>query len=157
MVSTEVRTQVEQLLSRIADPEVPVINIVELGIIRDIQTPSPDILQVTITPTYSGCPAMDFIIAEMYATLATLGYRQVEIVQSLAPVWTTDWMTDEARYKLQNYGIAPPRLTSERESVACPHCASQQVSLVSQFGSTSCKALYKCGECAEPFEYFKCI
>ncbi len=148
---------VYEALAKIKDPEVPVINIVELGVIRDVQSDSDKSIKVTITPTYSGCPAMDFIHTEIALALKSLGYKNVEITEQLSPPWTTDWMTEEAKEKLKNYGIAPPRLRAEKEVVQCPRCESEEVEKVSQFGSTSCKALYKCKNCLEPFDYFKCI
>ncbi len=144
-------------LARIDDPEVPVVNIVELGIIRDINIPSAQSIEVIITPTYSGCPAMDFIRVQIQVELEALGYRDIKISEVLAPPWTTDWMSENARQKLKSYGIAPPRLSSETEIISCPLCDSKDTRKVSQFGSTSCKALYQCNACSEPFEYFKCI
>lgn len=150
-------------LHEIPDPEIPVISIVELGVIRDIQ-PTDKGLEITITPTYSGCPAMKQMEEDVVQKLKEKGFDQVAIKTVYNPAWTTDWIHEEARLKLQNYGIAPPEgskdksaLMGEPKSVTCPRCKSKHSEMVSQFGSTACKALYKCKDCLEVFDYFKCI
>ncbi|HEX2534958.1 MAG TPA: 1,2-phenylacetyl-CoA epoxidase subunit PaaD, partial [Chitinophagaceae bacterium] len=150
------------------DPEVPVLSIADLGVLRGVEEVCDDggavQIRITITPTYSGCPALDVIAMDIRLKLIEHGYRNVVVVQSLSPAWTTDWMTAAGREKLKAFGIAPPNpkpqfCTSElfrEEAVACPRCGSWQTEAVSQFGSTACKALYRCVECKEPFDYFKC-
>jgi ring-1,2-phenylacetyl-CoA epoxidase subunit PaaD len=151
-------------LEEIKDPEVPVLSIIDLGIVRDVKM-NDDELEVVITPTYTGCPAMDMIAATIKIELATLGFKKVKVTQVLSPVWTTDWMSEEGRRKLKEYGIAPPnpkqqvcdqKLFAEAEAVQCPHCNSYYTHRISEFGSTACKALYACDDCKEPFDYFKC-
>lgn len=150
-------------LEEIKDPEVPVLSIIDLGIVRDV-TINGDELEVIITPTYTGCPAMDMIAATIKIELATLGFKKVKVTTVLAPAWTTDWMTEEGKRKLKEYGIAPPNpkqqacnshLFSE-ETVQCPQCNSYHTHRISEFGSTACKSLYQCDDCKEPFDYFKC-
>ena len=151
-------------LEEIKDPEVPVLSIIDLGIVRDIQLKD-DELNVTITPTYTGCPAMDMIATAIRVELTTLGFKKINIIRSISPAWTTDWMSEEGKRKLKAYGIAPPnpkqqvcneKLFAEAEAVQCPHCNSHHTHRISEFGSTPCKALYQCDECKEPFDYFKC-
>ncbi len=152
-----------KLLDSVMDPEVPVISIVDLGIVRDVILE--DIgLKIIITPTYSGCPAMDYIENDIRQTLGKEGFDSIAIETVLSPAWTTDWLTEKAKKKLQEYGIAPPEgsidkssLLSEPKNITCPHCKSTETEMISQFGSTACKALYKCKDCLEPFDYFKCI
>ena len=143
-------------LSEVVDPEIPVVTIEELGVLRDV-TVVADHVSVTITPTYSGCPAMDLIKDEIRDALARYGVDDVEIQMVFAPAWTTDWITPEAREKLRAFGIAPPHPAdaAERPPVVCPRCASTTTSTVSEFGSTACKALMVCDRCGEPFDYFK--
>ena len=147
-------------LRLVPDPEIPVVDVVSMGIVREVEE-SPDGVKVTITPTYSGCPAMSEIEASIRAALHEAGYAQVELKTQIAPVWTTDWITDEACEQLRSYGIAPPerRYASgvAGNSVACPFCASEETRLQSEFGSTLCKALHVCNDCRQPFERFKCI
>ncbi len=144
-------------LEEIKDPEVPVLSIIDLGIVRDVKMTG-DELEVVITSTYSGCPAMDLITAEIRTQLSTLGFKKVRITRVLSPPWTTDWISEEGKRKLQEYGIAPPdkRFSVPKDGVECPHCNSSHTKLVSEFGSTPCKALYQCLDCREPFDYFKC-
>ena len=151
-------------LDEINDPEVPVLSIIDLGIIRDIKL-NDDELEVIITPTYSGCPAMDMITATIKIHLAAHGFKNVRVTQVLSPAWTTEWMSEEGKRKLREYGIAPPnpkqqvcdqKLFAEAEAVQCPHCNSYHTHRISEFGSTACKALYQCDDCKEPFDYFKC-
>jgi ring-1,2-phenylacetyl-CoA epoxidase subunit PaaD len=137
--------------SMIPDPEIPVITIGELGILRDVVAEA-DRVVVTITPTYSGCPAIDSIRDEIVKVLDGLGVEQVEVRTVYSPAWTTDWMEEEARRKLAAYGIAPP---GERAEIVCPQCGSDETDIVSRFGSTACKALMVCETCGEPFDWFK--
>lgn len=151
-------------LEEVKDPEVPVLSIIDLGIVRDINL-NQDELEVILTPTYSGCPAMDMITATIKIELATLGFKKVKVTQVLSPAWTTEWMTEEGKRKLKEYGIAPPnpkqqvcnqKLFAAAEAVQCPQCNSYHTRRISEFGSTPCKALYQCEDCQEPFDYFKC-
>ena len=154
------------LLQTVPDPEIPVLNVVEMGIVRGVDTTA-SAVDVKITPTYMGCPAMDAIADDIKAKLSSLVHEEnkelrVELVY--APAWTTDWLTEEAKAKLEAYGIAPPgkttdkrALSGEAPAVRCPKCKSGATELVSLFGSTACKAHYRCNDCAEPFDHFKCI
>ena len=151
--------QLFELLSSVVDPEIPVLSLQDLGVLRDISVEG-DEVRVTITPTYAGCPAMETMQADIEAKLNAAGYQQVTVQQKLSPAWTTDWMTESGRNKLRAYGIAPPAATAcgrQTSQIECPQCASADVKLVSEFGSTACKALYQCQECREPFDYFKCL
>lgn len=152
------------ILEGVMDPEVPVLSVIDLGIVRDIHWIGEE-LELTITPTYSGCPAMDVIRMNIQMTLLASGYKRVTIRQSLSPAWTTDWMSEAGKQKLKEYGIAPPNpkqaacrddLFAPHEIVSCPHCNSFRTHRISEFGSTACKALYQCDDCQEPFDYFKC-
>jgi len=160
-------------LSQVMDPEVPVVSIVDLGILRDVQWlgSAEDICRVTVTPTYSGCPATEVIAQSIRDALAAHGVDRVDVRTQLSPAWTTDWMTPQGRDALRAYGIAPPAaqaassdgslvidiaaLTSRNVVVPCPQCESRHTRLLSQYGSTACKALYQCNSCLEPFDYFK--
>ncbi len=144
-------------LEEIKDPEVPVLSIIDLGIVRDIKM-NDDEIEIIVTSTYTGCPAMDMITANIRIELATLGFKKIKITTALSPAWTTDWMSEEGKRKLQLYGIAPPdkRFSIPEDGVECPQCHSSNTRLVSEFGSTACKALYQCNDCKEPFDYFKC-
>lgn len=146
-----------KILESIPDPEIPVLSITDLGIVRSVQIEDAA-SEVVITPTYSGCPAMDMIAAGIRASLDANGFSYVHIRYSLSPAWTTEWMTASGREKLRQYGIAPPveGHKGEKGAIFCPHCHSADVKLVSEFGSTACKALYSCNHCGEPFDYFKC-
>jgi ring-1,2-phenylacetyl-CoA epoxidase subunit PaaD len=147
------------LLSHVCDPEIPVLTLQDLGVLRDISMDG-DLVRVTITPTYAGCPAMEVMRSDIKTVLAEAGYLNVKVEQRLSPAWTTDWMSNEGRKKLLAYGIAPPQTTSCGKQISvieCPQCACQDVKLISEFGSTACKALYQCQDCREPFDYFKCI
>ena len=159
--------KVWQLLENISDPEIPVLSIIDLGIVKDvhlIKLPSMEEgVEVTITPTYSGCPAMDVISINIKMALLQNGFKSVKIIQQLSPAWTTDWMTEKGKERLIAYGIAAPvgksfdkKLWGEEIKVQCPQCLSKNTKLLSQFGSTACKALYQCNDCKEPFDYFKC-
>ena len=152
------------LLKEISDPEVPVLSIVDLGIVRDVRETDGE-AEVVITPTYSGCPAMDMIRMNIRAALDQHGYQRARITTVLSPAWTTEWMSEEGKDKLRAYGIAPPtplqqvchtKLFHRDEAIQCPHCQSYHTTLISEFGSTACKALYRCEVCKEPFDYFKC-
>ena len=145
----------------VVDPEIPVLTIGDLGVLRDVVV-SGDRVEVAITPTYSGCPAMNMIAVQVELALQREGFRDVTVRTVLSPAWTTDWMSEEGRRKLKDYGIAPPVPGSSRralfgvQQVACPRCGSSDTELLSEFGSTSCKALWRCKCCREPFDYFKC-
>jgi ring-1,2-phenylacetyl-CoA epoxidase subunit PaaD len=161
--TTVTENQLWHILEDVKDPEVPVLSIIDLGIVRDVNVEGDRII-VIITPTYSGCPAMDVISMDIRLKLIEKGYRNVSVQQQLSPAWTTDWMTEEGKKKLKAFGIAPPNpkqqfCTSEmfrEEAVECPHCHSYHTELISQFSSTACKAMYRCLNCKEAFDYFKC-
>lgn len=171
--------QVWSWLNEVPDPEIPVISVVDLGIVRGVQVTGDSACTVTITPTYSGCPAMQVIADAVTEALTARGVQHVQLHTQLSPAWTTDWMSESGKAKLKGYGIAPPaqqvidisglrhggqgglaagvkRHAIAAPQVACPHCGSSHTELTSQFGSTPCKALYKCLDCREPFDYFKC-
>lgn len=152
------------ILETVTDPEVPVLTIIDLGIVRGVNINGPQV-EVVITPTYSGCPAMDVISMNIRLALMEAGIKNAVIRQVLSPAWTTDWMSEAGKEKLKAYGIAPPQykavvcepeLFGKEEAIQCPRCNSYNTRLVSQFGSTACKALYQCNDCHEPFDYFKC-
>jgi ring-1,2-phenylacetyl-CoA epoxidase subunit PaaD len=155
--------QIWNLLEDVKDPEVPVLSVVDLGIIRSVII-NQDLIRITITPTYSGCPAMDTIRMDIRLKLLEKGFKNIDIVQSLSPAWTTEWMSEAGKEKLKAYGIAPPHVKQQvchddlfaDESVACPRCGSYSTSMVSRFGSTACKSMYRCLNCQEAFDYFKC-
>jgi ring-1,2-phenylacetyl-CoA epoxidase subunit PaaD len=140
-----------ELLNTVPDPEIPVISVVELGVIRDISFANKS-YTISITPTYSGCPAVKTFMDDIKSCLKENGIRNFKLELVYSPAWTTDWMTDATKDKLRKYGIAPPSNT-----VICPQCDSEKTTLISDFGATACKALYKCTDCLEPFEFFKCI
>ena len=142
-------------LDSIKDPEIPVLSIWELGVLQDVQLLG-NRVRVVITPTYSGCPAMHTIRQHIEQVLAATGWENVEVEQQLSPAWNTEWLTLQARQALEDYGIAPPS-AAQGGHPRCPQCHSEQVECVSKFGSTACKALYKCRDCQEPFDYFKCL
>lgn len=155
------KQKILSILETVTDPEVPVLSILDLGIVRDIKSGENNI-EIFITPTYSGCPAMDIISMNIRMALIQNGFTNIKITQQLSPAWTTDWMTEEGKEKLKSYGIAPPigkaidQKYLEELKVECPQCQSTNTILLSQFGSTACKALYQCLDCKEPFDYFKC-
>ena len=155
------KEEIIRLLAEIPDPEIPVITIQELGVLRDVVV-NENTVEITITPTYSGCPAMKQIENDIVLKLNNNGIENVKIKMVYHPAWTTDWIPQEAKEKLKRYGIAPPEKTSIDKGILsgkkkiCPHCGSNNTEMVSQFGSTACKALYKCLDCKEPFDYFKC-
>lgn len=161
------------ILETITDPEVPVLSILDLGIVRNIKLSQNSLLtgggdggiEIVITPTYSGCPAMDMIAMNIRLALLENGFKNLKITTVLYPAWTTDWMSEDGKQKLKDYGIAPPNprqqvcnndLFSPHEAVQCPQCNSYHTFRISEFGSTACKALYQCSDCKEPFDYFKC-
>jgi len=155
---------VYKYLERVNDPEVPVLNVIDLGIVRDVILPNEGEIEVVITPTYSGCPAMDVITMNIRIALSMWGFKKIKITQALSPAWTTDWMSEAGKQKLKDYGIAPPTPKQQvcnenlfaEEAIQCPHCNSWHTHRVSEFGTTACKALYVCDDCKEPFDYFKC-
>jgi len=163
MIETSTDKDVWRLLEQVFDPEVPVLTILDLGVVRAVSVEEKAV-EVVITPTYSGCPAMNVIEIEIKAILQENGY-QPTVKTVLSPPWTTDWLSESGKQKLKEYGIAPPvkasadkgELFSETREVQCPQCNSMDTVLVSQFGSTACKAMYKCKSCLEPFDYFKCL
>lgn len=138
------------VLETVPDPEIPVLSVVDLGIVREVEPG-----RVRITPTYTGCPATQVIERDIRAALDSAGYREVRVETVLSPPWTTDWIGPAGREKLHAYGIAPPTRPGER-AVACPQCGSSDTEEISRFGSTPCKALWRCRSCAEPFDLFKC-
>lgn len=151
-------------LADVKDPEVPVLSILDLGIVRDVIVSGSGEAVIVITPTYSGCPAMDVIGMNIRMALAGRGFTEVRIEMQLQPAWTTDWMSEDGKRKLKEYGIAPPTrmsgdplaLFEEESGISCPRCDSADVRLVSNYGATSCKSMYQCSSCHEPFEHFKC-
>ncbi|SJZ32699.1 1,2-phenylacetyl-CoA epoxidase subunit PaaD [Sediminibacterium ginsengisoli] len=168
VAENDIVRKVRALLETVCDPEIPVLTITDLGIVRAVHVTddkeSPDI-EIVITPTYSGCPAMDVISMQIRMVLLEAGFKNIKITQVLSPAWTTDWMSEAGRQKLKAYGIAPPASTQSvctpdafqaEEAVQCPQCNSYNTKLISRFGSTACKSLYQCNDCKEPFDYFKC-
>lgn len=161
VVDKEITKQnIRQILETVCDPEVPVLTIADLGIIRDIKIHD-DTIEVIITPTYTGCPAMDMITMNIKMALIEQGYKNIKVTSVLSPAWTTDWMSEAGKRKLKEYGIAPPHYSSGHskwpdDKIQCPQCNSTNTKLISEFGSTACKALYQCNDCKEPFDYFKC-
>jgi ring-1,2-phenylacetyl-CoA epoxidase subunit PaaD len=178
MVSPNTATEMEiwEWLKEVPDPEIPVLSIIDLGIVRGVQCgPQKGAARITITPTYSGCPAMVVIGEEIRATMKRHGVDDLVLETALSPAWTTDWMSEDAKERLREYGVAPPpsmlvtiagvearKLLVEVDSedsrvlIECPRCGSTQTGLISRYGSTACKALYKCKSCLEPFDAFKC-
>jgi ring-1,2-phenylacetyl-CoA epoxidase subunit PaaD len=161
MVAVDPRQAAWNAAAQVVDPEIPVLTIADLGVLREV-TVSDGHVEVAITPTYSGCPAMNMIALEIELALAREGFPDAKVRTVLSPAWTTDWMTEDGRRKLRDYGIAPPQPGSGRralfgeQQVACPQCGSLDTEVLSEFGSTSCKALWRCTACKEPFDYFKC-
>ena len=157
----DLRQRAWNAAASVVDPEIPVLTIADLGVLRDVTVKDGDV-EVAITPTYSGCPAMNIIALEIELALEREGFRNPKIRTVLSPAWSTDWMSEDGRRKLRAYGIAPPLPASSRralfgvQEVACPQCGSTNTELISEFGSTSCKALWRCRSCREPFDYFKC-
>lgn len=162
-VEQHIQTELRPILEQVFDPEIPVLSIVDMGVVRTAIIEK-DIVKIEITPTYSGCPAMDVIGEDIKTEMLKFGY-EAEVTLVLAPAWTTDWITEAGREAMKTYGIAPPlnaiadkeALLGNKKRVSCTLCGSTNTHLVSQFGSTACKALFKCNECQEPFDYFKCL
>ncbi|MDG1009904.1 MAG: phenylacetate-CoA oxygenase subunit PaaJ [Amylibacter sp.] len=146
--------QIWEWLDAVSDPEIPVISVVDLGIVRGVDWDK-ETLEVSITPTYSGCPATSIIALDIETALLDRGIEDVRIKTQISPAWTTDWLSEKGRAKLEDYGIAPPRAAGGPDR--CPRCKSQALERISQFGSTPCKAQWRCTDCLEPFDYFKCI
>lgn len=158
MPDTDLKNKILSILQEVCDPEIPVLTILDMGIVRDIKQNGEEV-EVIITPTYSGCPAMDAIAFDIRLKLMENGFQKIKISHVLSPAWTTAWMSEEGKRKLKDYGIAPPRSMSDEAAdklIECPQCHSHNTKLLSQFGSTACKALYQCNDCKEPFDYFKC-
>ncbi len=155
------------VLESVKDPEIPVLSVVDMGIVRDVRVLANDshdkIVEVDITPTYSGCPAMKVIEDDVRQALLQAGWESVRVRLVYQPAWTTAWMSAEARARLRDYGIAPPQAEVELVQIGrgkapvCPYCGSSETELRSEFGSTACKALYYCNSCIQPFEYFKSV
>ncbi len=163
-MNSNIKQIVIDTLSQISDPEIPVVNIIEMGMIRDVLLEDGSI-QVILTPTYSGCPAMRQIEDDIVLALEKKGFNDVAVKTVLSPAWTTDWLSEETKVKLKNYGIAPPlksnpddifNIISMNQQINCPFCNSEKTELKSFFGSTACKSLYYCNNCRQPFEHFKC-
>jgi ring-1,2-phenylacetyl-CoA epoxidase subunit PaaD len=170
----EVKKKVLAILETVPDPEVPVLSVIDLGVVRNVtvqtQTqpvggPGGNHIIISVTPTYTGCPAIDVMKINIRMALLEAGFKNITITETLSPAWTTDWMSEHGKEKLKAYGIAPPHYKQmvctpdsfqEEEAIQCPLCNSYHTKLVSQFGSTACKALYQCEDCKEPFDYFKC-
>jgi ring-1,2-phenylacetyl-CoA epoxidase subunit PaaD len=165
VVTAQTRTRAWRVAAGVPDPEIPVVTIEDLGILRDVTEDDMGRVHVQITPTYSGCPAMETIRQDVIDRLGLEGYRSVQVEFVLAPAWTTDWITPEGRHKLQEYGVAPPPTAGERRagplmlslSVRCPQCGSPDTRESSRFGSTACKSLWVCRSCREPFDHFKAL
>lgn len=156
--------QIWELLLQVFDPEVPVLSVVDLGVIRRVELDESNVFQIDLTPTYSGCPAMFRMEADIVEVLGNNGVLNVNVNLVLSPAWTTDWLTENGKKQLKEYGIAPPVdevdksvLFAEDTKVPCPKCDSQETKMISQFGSTACKSHYQCLSCLEPFDYFKCL
>lgn len=164
--SSETEKKVWHILESVCDPEIPVLTVIDLGIVREVkQIPGEEGVEVVITPTYSGCPAMDMIAMNIRMVLLENGFKNIKVTTVLSPAWTTDWISEAGKQKLRSYGIAPPNpkqqacrndLFAPHEAVQCPQCNSWHTHRISEFGSTACKALYQCDDCKEPFDYFKC-
>ena len=162
VAAIDLRVRAWEAAAQVVDPEIPVLTIADLGVLRDVTVGDDGHVEIAITPTYSGCPAMNMIALEIELALVREGIDGATIKTILSPAWTTDWMTDDGRRKLRDYGVAPPQAGGSRralfgvEIVACPQCGSSETEVLSEFGSTSCKALWRCNACREPFDYFKC-
>ncbi|WP_297368621.1 1,2-phenylacetyl-CoA epoxidase subunit PaaD [Acidocella sp.] len=161
MSETARRAEIWRVAGAVCDPEIPVLTIADMGVLRDVRVVG-EVIEIDITPTYSGCPAMNMIALELETTLEAAGFGRPRINLVLSPAWTTDFLTDDAREKLRAYGIAPPAKAAGRrglfgvEHVPCPRCGSYLTEEIAPFGSTSCKSLWRCQSCREPFDYFKC-
>ncbi|TAK41932.1 MAG: phenylacetate-CoA oxygenase subunit PaaJ [Saprospiraceae bacterium] len=157
------KDKILRILQAVTDPEIPVLTLQDLGVIREVHLNKGGEVEVVITPTYTGCPALDMMEVCIKSVLQEQGYQRVKVSTVLSPAWTTDWLSEAAKEKLKVYGIAPPigsagkySLLGNDTKVECPQCGSMNTEMVSQFGSTACKALFQCRECLEPFDYFKC-
>ena len=148
--------RIRACLERVSDPEIPVLSVLDLGIVRGWHWQN-DTLVVTVTPTYSGCPATRVIAEDIEQALNSQGIAPVRVETRLAPPWSSDWISARGRQRLHDYGIAPPGRCGQQPNIRCPRCNSSHTERVSEFGSTACKALYKCRDCLEPFDYFKCV
>ena len=159
---SELRSRAWAAAAAVVDPEIPVLTVADLGVLREVRVEN-GAVEAFITPTYSGCPAMDMISLEVELALERAGFHAPKVTRVISPAWTTDWISREGKEKLARFGIAPPKAKAGRralfgeECVKCPRCGSDETSRISEFGSTPCKALYRCTACAEPFDYFKCI
>lgn len=160
---SELEPEIVAILSSVSDPEIPVLSVMDMGVIRDVVQVE-DVFQIKITPTYSGCPAMDTIADDLIAAFKKEGLTaKVDLV--LSPAWTTDWITEKGRKNLEEYGIAAPleesmdkaALRGDAQMIRCTNCQSTNTKMISRFGSTACKALFQCNDCHEPFDYFKCL
>ena len=162
MPSANIHEQVWSWLEEVPDPEIPVVSVVDLGMVRRVNVTDAGV-EVEVSPTYSGCPATEVIEASILDRIRSGGIESVSIKRVLSPPWTTDWISKKGRDKLRDYGIAPPvgsatkRELMGKPAVRCPRCGAAETTVIAEFGSTACKAAYKCAECLEPFEYFKCI
>ena len=164
MNNVVLKDKIWSVLENVCDPEIPVLSVLDLGIVRDVIVQNDGLIEVVITPTYTGCPAMNVIATNIKFELLGHGFRKVKVTEILSPAWTTDWMTESGKQKLKDYGIAPPQtqarmdklLFQEHPAVSCPQCGSENTELLSEFGSTACKSLMRCLDCLEPFDYFKC-
>ncbi len=159
-----IKDQAWAAAAAVPDPEVPVVTVADLGILREVRVEEDGTPVAYVTPTYSGCPATKLIEEEVLAAMHEAGFGNAKVETVLSPAWTTDWLSQEGREKLRAFGIAPPQSGSNskralfgKTAVTCPHCGSEKTERVSEFGSTPCKALYRCGDCSEPFDYFKCL
>lgn len=164
MSNEALKKHILTILENVSDPEMPVLSVLDLGIVRDVYLQDDGLIEVIITPTYSGCPAMSVIATNIKFELLAHGFPKVKVTEILSPAWTTDWMTESGKQKLKDYGIAPPQtqarldklLFQDHPLVFCPQCGSNNTELLSEFGSTACKSLMRCKDCLEPFDYFKC-
>jgi ring-1,2-phenylacetyl-CoA epoxidase subunit PaaD len=164
MITTKANPKIIDVLQTVTDPEIPVLTVIDLGVVREVLELEDGTVEVIITPTYSGCPAMNTIEINIKAALQEVGYQKIKVTTILSPAWTTAWLSEAGKKKLKAYGIAPPvegsmdknALFQEDKKVECPQCNSMDTKMVSQFGSTACKSLYQCNDCLEPFDYFKC-
>lgn len=160
-----VEQQCWDILQQVSDPEIPVLSVLDLGMIRGVELNAAQEIIVRLTPTYSGCPATDLLKTEIEMALNAHDLNPVNVIIDLSEAWTTDWMTESGKEKLRTYGIAPPQGQAHQcgthvalsNGIPCPHCSSSATQLLSEFSSTACKALYRCTDCLEPFDYFKCI
>ena len=162
MNNEALKLRILTLLENVSDPEIPVLSVIDLGVVRDVKMG--ENIEILITPTYTGCPAMSVIATNIKFELLANGFENIKVSEILSPAWTTDWMTESGKQKLKEYGIAPPQtqarmnkmLFQAHPSVSCPQCGSENTELMSEFGSTACKSLIRCKDCLEPFDYFKC-